>query len=187
MDLAVVVAGVGAAGAGLSAATAVWNSVRERTAFARGAESAFHRSRETASEEPSFDVFFSYSAADSKGFARELAEALQHQGVRVWLDEDQVRVGENIYAKLGEGLNASRYGLVILSPQFLDGDWAQQELKALLEREGEQKTYLLPVLHGVSHDEVFRYAPELAMKRALSSDVETVEEIAEDVAKIARP
>jgi len=96
-------------------------------------------------------------------------------------------VGENIYAKLGEGLNASRYGLVILSPQFLDGDWAQQELKALLEREGEQKTYLLPVLHGVSHDEVFRYAPELAMKRALSSDVETVEEIAEDVAKIARP
>jgi hypothetical protein len=136
--------------------------------------------------QPSFDIFLTYAAADSRDFARQLAGALRNHGVRIWFDEDQIHVGDNAFAKIGEGLNASRFGLVILSPRFFSQSWAEQELHALLQRESEHKTAILPIWHGVSQAEVQRLAPKLAMKRALRSDSESVEEIASDLAAIAQ-
>jgi hypothetical protein len=184
VDLAIWAAAAGATGSVVSAVAALWKTVGEKSAVSKQIETAFSQPHDASGMPPAFDVFLSYATADSKDFASELARALKSYGVSVWFDQDQIRVGDNTIAKIGEGLNTSKYALVILSPRFLDSAWPALELKALLRRETEDQRKILPVWHGVSHDDVMRHSPSLATKLALRSDSETIEEIAFDVARI---
>src|ERR1019366_1667770 len=56
-----------------------------------------------------FDVFLSHSAKD-KAVVRELAARLKQDGVRVWLDEEQIKPGDRIAAKIEAGLEHSPFG-----------------------------------------------------------------------------
>src|SRR5215471_14596535 len=73
-----------------------------------------------------FDVFLSHSSKD-KPSVRELAERLRRDGVRVWLDEWELRVGDSIPAKIEEGLEASRVLVLCLSENAFGSDWAALE------------------------------------------------------------
>ena len=66
-----------------------------------------------------WDIFISHASEDKTKVARPLAEALRKAGVRVWLDEHQLKVGDSLSEKIDEGLSHSRFGAVILSPAFL--------------------------------------------------------------------
>ena len=80
-----------------------------------------------------FDVFLSHSAKD-KAVVRfpslsasngeragvrcrsvHLAEQLQQDGVRVWLDEEQIKPGDSIPAKIEDGLEHSPFGFQSLA------------------------------------------------------------------------
>jgi hypothetical protein len=39
-----------------------------------------------------------------------LAAALTSAGVRVWLDDQELKIGDSLSAKIDEGRSASRYG-----------------------------------------------------------------------------
>jgi hypothetical protein len=58
-------------------------------------------------DEFSFDVFLSHSSKD-KAIARDVAERLRRDGLRVWFDEWVLRAGDSIPAKIEEGLEHSR-------------------------------------------------------------------------------
>ena len=73
-----------------------------------------------------FDVFLSHSAKD-KAVVRELAARLQRDGVRVWLDEEQIKPGDSIPAKIEEGLEHSRVLVFCMSANAFGSDWAQLE------------------------------------------------------------
>jgi hypothetical protein len=44
-------------------------------------------------------------------------------------------VGESLRGKIDEGLSHSRYGIVVLSPNFFVKTWPQQELDGLVSKE----------------------------------------------------
>ena len=73
-----------------------------------------------------FDVFLSHSSKD-KPVVRELAARLRQDGVRVWLDEEQIKPGHNIPAKIEEGLEKSRVLVLCMSAHAFGSDWAQLE------------------------------------------------------------
>lgn len=50
-----------------------------------------------------FDVFISYSSKD-KTVVHALAQRLRDDGLRVWLDDWEIRLGESIPLKLQQGL-----------------------------------------------------------------------------------
>ncbi len=54
-----------------------------------------------------YDVFLSHSSRD-KAVVRPLAERLRADGLRVWYDEWVLKVGDNIFSKIEEGLEHSR-------------------------------------------------------------------------------
>ncbi len=58
-------------------------------------------------EQFKYDVFISHSAKD-KPAARELAERLRKDGLRVWLDEWEIKPGDGILLKIQQGLEQSR-------------------------------------------------------------------------------
>ena len=77
-------------------------------------------------EDFQFDVFLSHSAKD-KPVVRDLAARLQRDGVRVLLDEEQIKPGDSIPAKIEAGLEHSRVLVLCMSANAFGSDWAQLE------------------------------------------------------------
>ncbi len=73
-----------------------------------------------------FDVFLSHSSKD-KPAVRELAARLKKDGLKVWLDEEQVRPGDSIVLRIEEGLKNSRVLVLVMSKAADDSDWVQIE------------------------------------------------------------
>jgi FMN phosphatase YigB (HAD superfamily) len=74
-----------------------------------------------------FDVFISYSSKDIK-FARLLKHELEVLGIKCWLDEKIIQVGDSIIGSISHGLSRSRYCIVILSHNSINSNWVQKEL-----------------------------------------------------------
>lgn len=172
-----------ALGAAGSIASAVWAIFRERSSSVPSVGHRFQLRRSSASRP--FDVFVAYSAKDSGELAEKLTGALHDHEIKVWLDKEQVHLGDDLFEKISEGMNQSRYGLVILSPTFFNSDWSSRELEALLKGERDGSQPILPIWHGVSEREVLEHAPSLASKFAIISKDESVEELATAVAAVA--
>ena len=64
------------------------------------------------------DVFISHAGEDKVEVARPLTDALTASGLRVWLDENELHLGDSLRAKIDHGLAHSRFGVVVLSPSF---------------------------------------------------------------------
>jgi TIR domain len=129
-----------------------------------------------------WDVFISHASEDKASVARPLAEKLQKAGVRVWLDEAQLRLGDSLRAKIDEGLGESRFGVVILSPAFFAKDWPQRELGALFSRQNA----ILPVWHQLRAKDVAAKSPLLADLLAASTD-EGLDAVAAKILRSLRP
>lgn len=117
-----------------------------------------------------WDIFISHASADKELVARPLADLLRSSGVTVWLDENELRLGDSLRAKIDQGLAESRYGVVILSRAFFTKDWPQRELDGLTALDSPERKVILPVWHGVDQHVVARYSPLLAGKLAISTD-----------------
>src|SRR4029077_10666626 len=86
---------------------------------------------------------------------------------KVWWDYPQLRVGDSLRAKIDEGLNGSRYGIVILSEAFFAKRWPVRELNGLFARESEGRTVVLPILKDIAPESIAQRSPILADKIAL--------------------
>lgn len=73
-----------------------------------------------------YDVFLSHSSKD-KPTVRDLAERLRSDGLRVWFDEWDIRLGDSIPKKIDEGLKQSRFIIICVSAHGIGSDWVQME------------------------------------------------------------
>ena len=113
------------------------------------------------------DVFISHAWED-KEFARPLADHLISQGITVWFDEYELKLGDSLRRKIEDGLLQSRHGLVLMSKSFFEKDWPQKELDALFSLESEERR-ILPLWHGLKANDIKQLAPLLADKVAMST------------------
>ncbi|MBI4673155.1 MAG: toll/interleukin-1 receptor domain-containing protein [Chloroflexi bacterium] len=116
-----------------------------------------------------YGVFISHASEDKAEVARPLAQELERLGVKVWLDEFELTLGDSLRQEIDRGLTQSHFGVVILSPDFFRKEWPQRELNALVAIEGDGKV-ILPVWHHLTKEQIIRYSPLLAGKLAVSTD-----------------
>ncbi|MGH7812814.1 MAG: toll/interleukin-1 receptor domain-containing protein [Candidatus Binataceae bacterium] len=117
-----------------------------------------------------WDVFISHASEDKDAFVRPLAEALQKRGLKVWFDEFTVKVGDSLRRSIDRGLAKSRFGVVVISPDFLRKEWPQKELDGLVAREVDGVRVILPVWHKITRKQILAYSPPLADRYAASSE-----------------
>jgi formylglycine-generating enzyme required for sulfatase activity len=137
-----------------------------------------------------WDVFISHAWEDKESFAHPLAKALEERGLRVWYDEFTLRVGDKLLRSIDHGLANSRYGVVILSPNFFEKEWAQKELAALAAREVSGQKVILPVWHNITAGQIREYSLTLADRVAVLSDrglEHVVEELLRVIGRIYEP
>jgi hypothetical protein len=114
-----------------------------------------------------WDVFVSHASEDKDQVAIPLAQVLRRAGLRVWLDRQELRIGDSLHTKIDEGLANSRYGIVIVSPSFLDKRFPRKELDGLFAREdADGHNLILPVWHQLDKAAVAKYSPILADRLA---------------------
>lgn len=118
---------------------------------------------------PRWDVFICHASEDKEEFVKPLAEALVQRGLGVWYDEFELKMGDSLRRSIDRGLHDSRFGIVVLSHAFFSKEWPQKELDGLAAREVDGTKVILPVWHRVSREEVLRYSPTLADKKAAST------------------
>jgi hypothetical protein len=92
-------------------------------------------------------VFLSHNYKD-KEFVRRLASDLRAYGVKVWVDEAEILVGDSLMQKIGEGIGQMEYVAVVLSPNSIDSNWVQREIEIATNREiNGHKVKVLPILY----------------------------------------
>jgi len=134
-------------------------------------------------EEIGYDAFISHASEDKDDFVRPLAGMLKEYGFRVWYDEFELEIGDSLRESIDKGLVNSRYGIVILSPKFLDKNWTKYELNSLVAKEIEGEKVILPIWHNVTKADVMNYSPMLADKLALSSEDMALDKIAKKICR----
>ncbi len=55
-----------------------------------------------------WDLFISHASEDKEEVARPLAQLLKDEGLSVWLDEQELVLGDSLRRKLDEGLSKSK-------------------------------------------------------------------------------
>ena len=75
-----------------------------------------------------WDLFICHASEDKKEIVRPLVKALIKEGFRVWYDEFTLTMGDRLRRSIDKGLAQSKYGIVILSPNFFKKNWPQTEL-----------------------------------------------------------
>ena len=98
----------------------------------------------SSAKSPTHDVFLCHNSRD-KLAVRELARQLTSRGLRVWLDESEIRPGTPNMTGLESGLRNSATIAVLCSPGG-PGPWAMEEIGAALQRAVREHVYVIPVL-----------------------------------------
>jgi len=91
-----------------------------------------------------FDVFLSHNNRD-KPLVEEIAEQLRVRGLRVWLDEWEMRPGVPWQSRLETVVQTARAVAVFVGKAGL-GPWQDLETRASLNRSTEEELAVIPVL-----------------------------------------
>lgn len=92
-------------------------------------------------------IFLSHTA-DDKAFVRKLARDLENHGIRYWLDEAEIKVGQSLIEKIRQGIDEVDYVAVILSPRSIASSWVQREVDVAMNQEIQgKKVKVLPIMY----------------------------------------
>jgi hypothetical protein len=92
-------------------------------------------------------VFLSHNSQD-KPFVRRLASDLDAHGVKCWIDEAEIRIGDSLIEKIRQGLDSMSYVAVILSPDSVNSTWVQKEVDVAMNQEiFAKQVKVLPLLY----------------------------------------
>jgi hypothetical protein len=80
-------------------------------------------------------------------------------------------VGPSLFSQISKGLRQCQYGIIVLSKHFFEKKWPRAELDGLFDLEPADQSLILPIWHHVTHEEVAKFSPILASRRATRSEL----------------
>lgn len=91
-------------------------------------------------------VFISHNHQD-KTFVHRLGHDLAAEGVRPWIDDAEIEIGDSLITKIGAAIDEMHYFLIVLSPRSVASAWVKQELEQAMATQLEShQIKVLPIL-----------------------------------------
>ncbi|XP_042483625.1 disease resistance protein RPV1-like [Macadamia integrifolia] len=123
-----------------------------------GARSSDSSSSSSASSFPSgwdYDVFLSFRGPDTRNnFTSHLYNALVDAGIRTFIDDNELRIGEEIGPELLAAIKQSRISIPIFSKNYASSKWCLIELVKIFDCKREMGQFVLPIFFHVEPSEV---------------------------------
>jgi TIR domain len=92
-------------------------------------------------------VFLSHNHAD-KSFTRKLAADLEYHGVKCWIDEAEMKIGDSLIQKIRNGIDESNFFIIVLSPNSIKAPWVINELDVAMNLQiMDKKLKVLPLMY----------------------------------------
>lgn len=140
----------------------------------------------TANASYQFDVFVSHANDNKAEFVNALTAGLSRLGISIWYDANILDWGDNWKLQIANGLKKCRFGIVVVSPEFLGREWTEKELNELLQRQNEAgEKVILPLLYKLTISDMKKRYPQLAdfQARIIAPD-DDVRDIVIDFARV---
>ncbi|KEH32795.1 disease resistance protein (TIR-NBS-LRR class) [Medicago truncatula] len=103
-----------------------------------------------------YDVFISFRGEDTRyGFTGYLKKALDDKGVRTFMDDDELRKGEEITPSLLKAIEDSMMAIIVLSKNYASSSFCLQEFSKILDSMMKDTgRFVLPVFYKVDPSDV---------------------------------
>jgi TIR domain len=138
-----------------------------------------------SSERQERQVFICHAGGDKETVARPMATALSNLGVSVWLDADQLRIGDRLRPAVDSALSRCSSAVVIFSPAFYLSHWAAEyEFDRIIARFVAAELLLLPILHNIDRAEFHLREPSLGSCISRSTSEFVISDIAKEIAEV---
>ena len=135
---------------------------------------------------PAYDVFISHASEDKVEVVSPLVAALVNKDISVWYDEFEMKIGDSLRRKIDKGLANSRFGIVVLSKDFIKKGWTNYELDGIITKVVSGEQILLPIWHNITKAEVIDFSPSLGDKLARNTAINTIDEIADEISDLIK-
>ncbi|XP_039170314.1 toll/interleukin-1 receptor-like protein [Eucalyptus grandis] len=112
--------------------------------------------------EGGYDVFLSFSGNDTRhDFVRLLRDALVGAKLRVFLDESEIKVGDEIAKKILQAIDDSKIYIPIISETYPDSKWCLIELAHMMNdvSQAESSKRIFPIFYKLKPAEVEARTP----------------------------
>lgn len=125
------------------------------------------------------NVFISHNYKD-KPMARKIAKELNRYGIKVWIDEAEIKLGDSLIEKIREGLDRMDFLIALISENSVQSEWVKRELDIAMNNEIEgKKVVSLPILVGKCELPGF-------LKGKLYADMSTTRKYNENILSLIR-
>ena len=99
-----------------------------------------------------YDVFLSFRGEDTRqNFTSHLHQALRLEGINTFVDNEQLKSGEEISSALLKAIEQSRISIVVFSQNYASSGWCLNELLKIIETKGQK---VIPVFYNVNPSDV---------------------------------
>ncbi|KAL3745181.1 hypothetical protein ACJRO7_014312 [Eucalyptus globulus] len=97
-----------------------------------------------------YEVFLSFRGKDTrKGFTDYLYTSMVDKGIRVFRDDNELRVGEEIGMELLYSIAQSTISIPIISENYASSKWCLRELAQMLKCKRSRSQIVLPIFYKV--------------------------------------
>lgn len=123
-----------------------------------------------------YDIFVSHASKDKEPIVKELVKELRTLHCDVWIDENNILCGDNILDEIEIGIKNSLCVVLILTEHFFRSNWTSLELGLSLEKNNE--AIVIPMLSGITTEEIAKKFPFLLNTKYLSLDGLSIQKVA---------
>jgi hypothetical protein len=102
-----------------------------------------------------YDVFLNFRGEDTRrNFTAHLHKALVSKGITTFIDDVQLRSGEEISPVLLRAIDESRISIVVFSKNYASSRWCLDELQEIVECKKTKGQIVVPVFYKVDPSDV---------------------------------
>lgn len=126
-----------------------------------------------------YDVFISHANKDKEDLVKKLYQSFNKLGINIFYDTESLEWGDNWKAVILDGTQNAEFAVIVVSKNFFGREWTEKELNEFLSRQNsEGQKIILPILHGITIDELKNEYPTIADIHAIDSANHSCDEIA---------
>ncbi len=97
-------------------------------------------------------IFISHTSKDND-FVKELREALESQGLELWVDSRRLAGGDELEPEIEKAIDEAKHFIAVLSPNTINSPWVRKEIQRALQvkqnRKGESYRVIPLLLPGI--------------------------------------
>ncbi|KAF5469608.1 hypothetical protein F2P56_013669 [Juglans regia] len=102
-----------------------------------------------------YDAFLSFRGEDTRDtFTAHLYHALIQKGIRTFIDDDEVKRGDEISLALLQAIEDSRISIIVLSKNYASSTWCLDELVKILKCKKSKQQTVLPAFYHVDPSDI---------------------------------